>query len=401
MTSNDEENLDVWLRQADREVDAAVANSLDVDGALQQVKERAAGRPQALASAHRPPLRIAVLGPMRAWRGDEPLELGPPRQQTVLAALVLQPDVTVSTQELLAAMWGPVLEQPTEKMVRAYVHRLRKCLRHAGADHADTVISSTLGGYRFVSVGTWVDTAQVEDIAAEASAAEMAGDLAAAVDARSRALRLFRGEPLAGLPGAFAEAQRTRLLERRITLAQEKAELLLQLGRPAEVIDDLLAAVAAAPLSETLALLLMRALHSIGRSADALTVFQQIRRRLVDDLGAEPGDMLLRAYMAVLTQEDDADLGIERGPRLADQNLETRQLAPPNRGTRRRSGTVKWFNSEKGFGFIAVDSDEADVFVHYSQIKGKGVRMLEENQRVEFEVGQGTRGPQAVNIREI
>ncbi|ALG14106.1 cold-shock protein [Kibdelosporangium philippinense] len=64
-------------------------------------------------------------------------------------------------------------------------------------------------------------------------------------------------------------------------------------------------------------------------------------------------------------------------------------------------GTVKWFNSEKGFGFIAVDSGEADVFVHYSEIQGKGFRTLEENQRVEFEVGQGTKGPQATNVRPI
>jgi CspA family cold shock protein len=64
-------------------------------------------------------------------------------------------------------------------------------------------------------------------------------------------------------------------------------------------------------------------------------------------------------------------------------------------------GTVKWFNSEKGFGFIAVDSGDADVFVHYSEIEGKGFRTLEENQRVEFEVGQGTKGPQATNVRPI
>ncbi|MCP2166063.1 cold-shock protein [Goodfellowiella coeruleoviolacea] len=64
-------------------------------------------------------------------------------------------------------------------------------------------------------------------------------------------------------------------------------------------------------------------------------------------------------------------------------------------------GTVKWFNSEKGFGFIAQDNGGADVFVHYSEIQGQGFRSLEENQRVEFEVGQGTKGPQAQNVRTI
>ena len=64
-------------------------------------------------------------------------------------------------------------------------------------------------------------------------------------------------------------------------------------------------------------------------------------------------------------------------------------------------GTVKWFNSEKGFGFIAVDDGGADVFVHYSEIEGTGFRTLEENQRVEFEVGQGTKGPQATKVRAL
>jgi cold shock protein len=64
-------------------------------------------------------------------------------------------------------------------------------------------------------------------------------------------------------------------------------------------------------------------------------------------------------------------------------------------------GTVKWFNGEKGFGFIAPDGDGPDVFVHYSEIQGGGFRSLEENQRVEFEVGQGAKGPQATGVTAI
>lgn len=64
-------------------------------------------------------------------------------------------------------------------------------------------------------------------------------------------------------------------------------------------------------------------------------------------------------------------------------------------------GTVKWFNSEKGFGFIAVDEGGSDVFVHYSEIQGSGFRSLEENQRVEFEIVQGQKGLQASGVRAI
>ena len=63
-------------------------------------------------------------------------------------------------------------------------------------------------------------------------------------------------------------------------------------------------------------------------------------------------------------------------------------------------GTVKWFNNEKGYGFIAVDGGQ-DVFVHYSAIQSDGYRSLEENQRVEFDVVQGPKGPQADNVRLV
>ena len=64
-------------------------------------------------------------------------------------------------------------------------------------------------------------------------------------------------------------------------------------------------------------------------------------------------------------------------------------------------GTVKWFNAEKGFGFIAQEGGGDDVFVHFSAIQMQGYKSLEENQRVEFEVTQGPRGPQAENVRNV
>lgn len=64
-------------------------------------------------------------------------------------------------------------------------------------------------------------------------------------------------------------------------------------------------------------------------------------------------------------------------------------------------GTVKWFNADKGYGFITPDDGGADVFAHYSAIQSSGFRSLDENQRVEFEVTQGQKGLQAENIRPI
>ncbi|GAA1538129.1 MULTISPECIES: cold-shock protein [Nocardioidaceae] len=64
-------------------------------------------------------------------------------------------------------------------------------------------------------------------------------------------------------------------------------------------------------------------------------------------------------------------------------------------------GTVKWFNSEKGFGFIAPADGTPDVFVHFSAIQGTGYKSLDENQQVEFDVTQGPKGPQAENVRAV
>ena len=65
------------------------------------------------------------------------------------------------------------------------------------------------------------------------------------------------------------------------------------------------------------------------------------------------------------------------------------------------AGTVKWFNTEKGYGFIAPDDGGKDVFVHFSAIAGEGFKKLTEGARVEFEVGQGRKGPQATDVRTV
>lgn len=64
-------------------------------------------------------------------------------------------------------------------------------------------------------------------------------------------------------------------------------------------------------------------------------------------------------------------------------------------------GTVKWFNADKGFGFIAPEDGSSDVFVHYSEIQSNGYRSLQENQRVEFEIGHSPKGPQATAVRPL
>ena len=85
------------------------------------------------------------------------------------------------------------------------------------------------------------------------------------------------------------------------------------------------------------------------------------------------------------------------GPPGSNQAREGRE----GRGLFVSTGTVKWFSAEKGFGFITQDEGGPDVFVHFSAISGEGYRNLEENQKVEFDVTEGQKGPQAANVRPV
>ncbi|HEY4019251.1 MAG TPA: BTAD domain-containing putative transcriptional regulator [Pseudonocardiaceae bacterium] len=260
-------------------------------------------RPVATVVAQpRPPegqLRLAVLGPLRAWRGDRLVDLGPVRQQAMLAALVLRPDTTVSQQELLADVWGFDPPGTGGKVVPVYLYRLRKCLQDNDSGPA-SMLDRDRGGYRFAGGSAWVDVAALEEIVAEADGLAPAE----AVRGYERALELFQGEPLAGLPGPFAAGERLRLTERKLALSLRKLGWQLRLGRCTAAIGELSALSQAQPHSEPIAALLMRALCRAGRRADALAVFTGLRRRLVEDLGMEPGEELRRVQQAVLNSDD-------------------------------------------------------------------------------------------------
>ncbi|WP_156724517.1 BTAD domain-containing putative transcriptional regulator [Streptomyces apocyni] len=243
-----------------------------------------------------PRIRISLLGPVRAWRDERPLNLGHLRQRTVLAALALGEGRAFSHKELLDAVWG--MEPPVANVVPVYVYRLRKAL--GVGDGQAPVIERGPRGYQLTSADVDVDVARVRQLVAGVGKAERAGEPLEAVRLCAQALELFRGEPLAGLPGPLAELERLRLTERRIALVQRKVEWQLRLGQDADAIAELFALSAAHPLNEPLAATLMRALHRNGRQVDALTVFERSRRRLADDLGVPPSRVLCQARQMIL-----------------------------------------------------------------------------------------------------
>ncbi|WLW53065.1 AfsR/SARP family transcriptional regulator [Streptomyces sp. YU58] len=259
-------------------------------------------------------LRIEVLGPLRAWRGGAPLDLGPLKRQAVLAALLLRQGAVVSHEQLLDAVWGSEPPAGGRKVLPTHVNSLRRTLDPAGTRPTESVIRSGKGWYRLAAEDVRLDTQELALRGDGALRTLASGDPATATDRFAAALALFRGEPLANLPGPFAQGERRRLSERRRALRKEQLTCLLLLRRFGDALDilDALDGVDGLPASdhqydESLAALRIRALYGGGRQAEALKVFEDMRRRLRHELGASPGEELRRVHEAVL-RHDDAHL---------------------------------------------------------------------------------------------
>ncbi|MFD7777754.1 BTAD domain-containing putative transcriptional regulator [Streptomyces sp. NPDC059753] len=258
-------------------------------------------------------LRIEVLGPMRAWRGETPLDLGPAKRQAVLAALLLRHGAMVSHERLLDAVWGADPPATGHKVLASHVNPLRRALDTAGTRPAESVILSGKGWYRCAADHVRLDVADLAERGDEALRAKASGDLPTAAHQLSAALTLFQGEPLANLPGPFAQAERRRLLERRRTLRLARLECLVLLGRFGDALDDLACLPESDQFDESLMALRMRALYSCERQAEALKAYEDLRVRLRDELGVDPGEELSRIHDAVLRQDSGYLLGPAAG----------------------------------------------------------------------------------------
>ncbi|OIK07188.1 AfsR/SARP family transcriptional regulator [Streptomyces monashensis] len=244
-------------------------------------------------------LRFGVLGPVRAWRGTEPIGTGSPQQRALLAALLLREGRTATAAELIDALWGA--EPPSQALaaLRTYASRLRKVLDPG-------VLVSESGGYavRGLREGA-LDLAQAQELAARAEKARAAGDLCRARELLNEALGRWDGEPLAGVPGPYAETQRVRLEEWRLGLLESRLDMDLEQGCHAEAVSELTALTAAHPLRERLRELLMLALYRSGRQAEALAVYADTRRLLSEELGVDPRAGLSELQQRIL-QADPA-----------------------------------------------------------------------------------------------
>ncbi|WBO65637.1 AfsR/SARP family transcriptional regulator [Streptomyces camelliae] len=256
-------------------------------------------RPGSVTVTEPEALRFGVLGPVRAWRGTEPLSTGSPQQRALLAALLLRAGRTATAAELIDALWGD--EPPSQALaaVRTYASRLRKILDPG-------VLVSESGGYAIRGLGEGaLDLAEAQELAAQAEKARAAGDLCRSRELLNEALGRWDGEPLAGVPGPYAETQRVRLEEWRLGLLESRLDMDLEQGCHAEAVSELTALTAAHPLRERLRELLMLALYRSGRQAEALAVYADTRRLLSEELGVDPRAGLRELQQRIL-QADPA-----------------------------------------------------------------------------------------------
>ncbi|WP_030548714.1 BTAD domain-containing putative transcriptional regulator [Streptomyces albus] len=248
-------------------------------------------------------LRFTVLGPVRAWRGEEQLSAGSPQQRALLAALLLRRGRTATAAELVDALWGEEPPDAALAALRTYASRLRKSF----GPEAGTTLVSESGGYAIRVAPGGLDLAVAEEYAQKAEKARHNGDRRSARDLLAAALDLWDGEPLAGLPGPYAEGQRSRLAEWRLQLTESRIDLDLEAGRHAEVISELTALTAEYPLRERLRAQLMLALYRGGRQAEALAVYADTRRLLAEELGVDPSGELQELHQGIL----EADGGLD------------------------------------------------------------------------------------------
>jgi DNA-binding SARP family transcriptional activator len=256
-------------------------------------------------------LLVDLLGQLRVSFGPRQVPLGSPKQQAVLVMLASWANRVVSRDQIIDGVWGGDSPPRAANAVHTYVAGLRRALE-PGRTHRgqERLLVSTGPGYLLRLGCGGLDVELFERSLNQAREQWGSGDLLAATSSFGEALALWRGLPFPGVRGPFAEAERDRLGELRLTAIEDRAEVMLAAGRHAEIVAGLSDLTRDQPLRERAHGLRMLALYRSGRQAEALEAFTGIRRLLIDELGVEPNPRLQRLHQRILT--GDAELGPPR-----------------------------------------------------------------------------------------
>lgn len=241
---------------------------------------------------------FGLLGPVRAAVDGRDVVISALRQREVFAALLLHPNRSLRPSELAALVWSDRPPAAWRGTLQSHVMRLRRTL----GPEAGARIRTTPTGYAVRVAEDELDTLALAAHHAIGTQALGRHDWETAAGRFGAALSLFRGDPLADVEGlALRSGQIARFDELRLRAVEGRIDADLALGRHAEVIGELRALVHRHPLREHPHAQLIDALAAVGRRAEALAVYRELRARMIEELGIEPGDQARQAHLRALT----------------------------------------------------------------------------------------------------
>ena len=298
-------------------------------------------------------MRFAILGPLHVEIYGRHVHIERPRWRSVLTFLLLHNGRPVTTDTMVAAVWGDRPVSTASTQVHAAVSALRRRFRNAC--NRELIVSGS-SGYMMDLKPSELDSA--EFVAVVSTTRQAIIDNARS-DALRRALGLWRGPALEGVPGAFVEAARTRLEEQRLRVVERLMESELAQGDHGDVAAELLKDVEAHPLRESLVRLYILALYRSGRKSDALREYSRVRQRLTTELGVEPGPELRELYLEILQDNPSARPAT---PRNVDRVVRGPHTLPPpspvftgRSAERARLGGALTERSDGGVTVVALD----------------------------------------------
>ncbi|MBE1468824.1 AfsR/SARP family transcriptional regulator [Kibdelosporangium phytohabitans] len=258
-------------------------------------------------------VRFRLLGHVEAQVDGRPIAIGYAQPRSVLAVLLIEANHVVSVDQLVDRIWG---ERRLPRNPRAAVQHSMTLLRNALTPATGAAVVRKSTGYQLTVEPEMVDLHRFRQLIKEGRAADDDSRAAALIE---EALRLWCGEPFAGLTTAWLESVRTTLIQHRHAVRLDLVDVRFRLGQHAALLPDLLAWVARNPLDERLAGQLMVALYRSGRPADALEHYRRVRSRLADELGTDPSPPLQRLHEQILATDPalTAPAPVRRGPRTA------------------------------------------------------------------------------------
>jgi len=246
-------------------------------------------------------MEFRVLGPTELRSAGRQCDLGPARERSALAILLLTPRTIVPAGTLIDRLWDTRPPPKARESLSVYIARLRASLRLAVGDGIR--LAGRASGYVLDVDPETVDLHRFRRLRRQADALSANGDWEQAVKLLREADGLWHGQALAGIRGDWVARMRDSLEEERRAAITQRVAAELQLGRHADLVGELQGLLAQFPLDETFVAHQMTALYRSGRPADALSLYRETRGRLADEQGTEPGPALADLHQRILRND--------------------------------------------------------------------------------------------------